>query len=276
MHFSRLNTLLLMIFAVINIFFVYPSRAQEPSYQWSGQKDIPLLGIGALGTTASLILRAQNDALTVRQMNQLVRSDLPAIDENAIKNYSTRAQQASDVLLYTSYALPLASFLIPEARQEFGIITIMLAESILINETLTGLTKNLVNRPRPYTYNDDLSDDIRTNPNNNLSFFSGHTSYTAMFSFFSAQVLTNYIENPASKVALWTGAALLPAATGFFRYEGGKHFVTDVLVGYAVGAAVGYFIPKIHQHQRKRMDSKSSALQLDRKASMPLRLVFVF
>ena len=274
MSFFRRNIALLTLLLFFNITATSPSTAQEKKYEWNTKKDVPLLGIGTAGTVTSLVLRSQNTPLGMEHINDLNFEPLFGVDQGATENYSLSSQQTSDILLTASYALPLSTLLIPEARQDMGIISIMLGESILINETLTGITKNLVNRPRPYAFNTNLDDEIRTADDNNLSFFSGHTSYTAMFTFFSAQVLNTYIENPTTRAIIWTGAVLWPAATGYFRYDGGKHFVTDVVVGYVVGAAVGYFIPKIHRKEKE--EANPNSFHLDRDASHMLRLVFVF
>jgi len=44
---------------------------------------------------------------------------------------------------------------------------------------------------------------------------------------------------------IWTTAALIPAITGYLRVKGGKHFPTDVVVGYVVGALVGILVPRL-------------------------------
>lgn len=275
MIFFRQNIFLLLTLITLNIFLSENSFAQDNSkYKFKPALDIPMLSVGVAGTVSSLILRSHNDPFDILEVNELDAQSIPGLDRQAIEKFSPASQRASDILLSTSYALPLASLLIPEVRQELGIISIMLAESILINETLTGITKNLVNRPRPYTYNPDLDDAIRTDAGNNLSFFSGHTSYTAMFSFFTARVLHDYLENTTTRVFVWAGAALLPAATGYFRYAGGKHFITDVVAGYLVGAAVGYFIPKLHETDDAK--NNKSGFHLDRESSHPFSLVFVF
>ena len=65
--------------------------------------------------------------------------------------------------------------------------------------------------------------------------------------FFTAKTLSDYTNRSGVQAVAWTGAILLPAATGFFRYQAGNHFPTDVVVGYVVGAAVGIIVPHIHK-----------------------------
>ncbi|MCK4820600.1 phosphatase PAP2 family protein, partial [bacterium] len=48
-------------------------------------------------------------------------------------------------------------------------------------------------------------------------------------------------------------AALIPTAfVGFNRYRALKHFPRDVVVGAAVGAAVGILIPHLHKVKKQK------------------------
>jgi membrane-associated phospholipid phosphatase len=38
------------------------------------------------------------------------------------------------------------------------------------------------------------------------------------------------------------------ALTGFSRVNTGHHFATDVITGFAIGAAVGYLVPALHRN----------------------------
>jgi len=49
------------------------------------------------------------------------------------------------------------------------------------------------------------------------------------------------------KPIVWTAAATIPAITGYLRVRGGRHFPTDVIGGYIVGAAVGCLVPHLHR-----------------------------
>ena len=51
---------------------------------------------------------------------------------------------------------------------------------------------------------------------------------------------------------MWTGAAIVPALVGFTRVKAGKHYWTDVLTGYAVGALVGTLTPFLHRREFRK------------------------
>ncbi len=129
----------------------------------------------------------------------------------------------------------------------------MWAEVMLLNGAATYLTKTLVDRPRPYAYANNPVDAADIEGKEPLrSFFSGHTSMAAASTFFLAKVYSDYHPHNRWRYAVWTAAGALPAVTGFLRIQAGKHFPTDVMVGYVVGAATGYLVPFVHQKLKQR------------------------
>jgi len=101
-------------------------------------------------------------------------------------------------------------------------------------------------RYRPFTYNPDIPLDVKLSSGSTLSFFSGHTSVTTALSFFGAKVLTDLRPDSKNNWMIWTIGATTPALIGYLRYEAGKHFITDVVAGYALGAMIGYMVPAAH------------------------------
>ncbi len=77
--------------------------------------------------------------------------------------------------------------------------------------------------------------------------FSGHTSLSASNTFFAARVYSDIYPNSQLKPLVWTIAAVLPALTGYNRVLSGKHFLSDVIIGYSCGVLFGYTVPLIHK-----------------------------
>ena len=75
---------------------------------------------------------------------------------------------------------------------------------------------------------------------------------TAANTFFAAKVFSDYYPDSKWKPVVWTAAATIPAITGYLRVKGGRHFTTDVITGYAVGAAVGYLVPHFHKKKKAK------------------------
>ncbi len=248
MHFSivlkyLLLTTLILLFNLLNL----PSLSGQ-THKLSTSVDAPLLGSGGLAFGLSIPLQKKLPVLKkediMRLDPQLIR---PTFDQIATRQYYDWAQKTSDITLNASILSPLVLLLDQRSRNETGTIGLMYLEAFLINNGITGLFKAGFKRTRPYVYNPNADFPLKMKPNARLSFFSGHASNSATFSFFAAKVFSD--NNPDNKWSpvVWSTAAILPAVTGYMRVKAGKHFPTDVIVGYAVGAAVGILIPALHK-----------------------------
>ena len=87
------------------------------------------------------------------------------------------------------------------------------------------------------------------------------TTKPAAFTFFIAKVLNDYHPNVKDDLntVIWSIAALIPASTGYLRIQAGKHFPSDVIAGYIVGASVGFLIPHLHMLKKDKLRNLSLA-----------------
>lgn len=177
---------------------------------------------------------------------------LNALDRSVVGNHSHAAEITSDVLLTANMVAPHVILAIGQLVDEEGSLGKLTRDSLILTETLaaTWLTVNLVKfavrRPRPYTYS--LSADALEHEETeaSLSFFSGHTALSfAMATSFSYLFTKRHPDSPLV-VPIWIGSHALAATTAVMRVQAGKHFWTDVLVGAAVGSAIGYLVPALH------------------------------
>ena len=70
--------------------------------------------------------------------------------------------------------------------------------------------------------------------------------------FMTAKIYQDYNPGKKSVPWVWAAAAVVPAATGIMRQQAGKHFWTDVVLGYALGAAIGVLVPELHRVGKKK------------------------
>ena len=104
------------------------------------------------------------------------------------------------------------------------------------------------NRYRPFAYYDELPTPDKTGDGTSDSWFSGHTAVTATSSFFMAKVYSDYHPELGAKKWIFFAAAVIPPAiVGVYRIKALKHSPTDVMMGTAVGAALGILIPHFHK-----------------------------
>tara|TARA_B100000809_G_scaffold245041_1_gene271600 strand:- start:1536 stop:2420 length:885 start_codon:yes stop_codon:yes gene_type:complete len=230
--------------------------AQSP-YSVSLKKETPYLATG-LGLLASgIFLKSINEEapFTTDELTNLDASKINSFDRGAVFNNSSTARANSNYTLMAGALLPLCFLSNHNTRSDFIPLLVMGAEVYTITSTLALNSKYAFNRTRPLAYNSEFSNELRTGKTSKLSFFSGHTAQTAGFSFFMAKVITDYHPDmrKSFKVIVWSGAVALPALTGYFRIKGGKHFNTDVITGFAVGAAIGWLIPQLHKKKESNL-----------------------
>lgn len=211
-----------------------------------------LLGVGAATSVATLAIQLNSDPLTLEQIEALDENNVNSFDRPTIGPF--QSDPLGDVLLYSSYLLPLTFLANENAKDDFGDLALMYSEVLLLNVGITGIVKGLSKRTRPYAYDSSSPLEQITKIDSRLSFFSGHASTTASNYFFTASVLNEYVNNNTTKIIMWSAAALIPAVTAFSRVNTHWHFQTDVIVGYVIGAAIGYLVPLIHKQDAKEIN----------------------
>lgn len=226
------------------------SKTLQAQYRIEATQSVPIVAIGINTMVTSMILKENKTILTTEEINALRREDINKFDRPASFNFSIKAQKASDIVATSSMLLPLTSLLQEDLRKNWNSTGLMVLEAYLLNAGVTNITKELVKRKRPFVYNPDVPVSYKLKRDASSSFFSGHTSMTATSSFLTASMLQSQVSNNEAKAMIWIGGASIPAIVGYLRWKGGKHYLTDILVGYAVGAAIGILIPKIHEVQR--------------------------
>jgi membrane-associated phospholipid phosphatase len=198
--------------------------------------------------------------LTENEVLNMDRNNINSFDRSATYNWSPKADNVSDYLRDGLKYAP-ALIIIPEIinKQWSNIFTlgIMYLEGYLINSSFTSNTKITVQRIRPYMYNNELSEDSRMTLSNEettyKSFYSGHTSSAFFNAVFISKVVTDIYGESGYTYAVWGICLTAAATTGYLRYEAGKHFPSDIIVGAIAGGAIGYLIPVLHKQNDNKL-----------------------
>ncbi len=222
--------------------------SQSP-YDLSTGTDLPILGGEAILFGIDIALHKKFPAVQPEDTIGLNLLKIPGIDRHVVKNWSPAAHRTSNFFLRTFPVIPIALPLVAgrTSRHKMGVTYLMVFEGMLATYTLTELTKLLAKRKRPYVYGRSAFNENPFTQNAQKSFFSGHSSYTAVNYYMGAKMFSDFYPDSDMEPVVWATAAIIPAITAWKRVQAGKHFVTDVLVGYAVGALVGVLIPEIHR-----------------------------
>jgi len=124
---------------------------------------------------------------------------------------------------------------------------LLVAEAVALSASLNQLTKFLVGRERPFVHalEPGWKDRTRDPADNNLSFFSGHTTLAFAVAVSGATVAT--LRGYDTAPYLWAIGGALAILTGGLRIAADRHYLSDVLVGAAVGSLVGWAVPWLHR-----------------------------
>lgn len=242
---KRILSTAILLVIVMNLF---GQKAPSP-YEWDWKVDGPWTGLSLLGSGYGLSLIINKKGINENQLQAILndKDNINFLDRWAAGNYSETAGKLSDIPFYLSFAAPLVLFFDDEVNDNGGQVLGIFLESMATTGTIYGITAGFANRSRPYVYNEKLGLNRRLKNNGQRSFFSGHTAATATSTFFVAKVYQDFNPGSPGIPYVWAGAITLPALVGYLRIEAGQHFLTDVLIGYGVGALVGYFTPELHK-----------------------------
>lgn len=207
------------------------------------------IGLNVLG----VLLIQDKKGLTEAEVHALSKDDIWKIDRWAAGNYSEKANSDSYIPMFGSFALPLALMLSKNERSHAGQISVLFVESMATTGALFSITAGLVHKSRPLVYNTSVPMEERMENDEQRSFYAGHTAATATASFFAAKVFHDFNPDSPLRPYVWGAAAAVPALVGYLRIRSGKHFLTDNLIGYVLGAASGILIPEIHKKENKNL-----------------------
>jgi len=168
---------------------------------------------------------------SVNSLDSRIRDNMVWSNQNLSK-----AALTSDILLYTVF-LP-SVFWVPAIKsQNYWQEVHVLGEVAVLNGIITQIIKFTVARQRPYAHfsavKTESSDD-------NLSFFSGHTSFSFSLAVASSLLLSKHY--PKMKEYIWAAFISLATFTSYLRIGADKHYFTDVLTGMIIGSTIGYLV----------------------------------
>lgn len=257
------------------------AQADELRYHWA--PEIALTGAFFGGWKAF-------EYVTPRERSRV--ADPHGLDAAPKPRWNERAQGVSDFLgvpvAYKGLNLPMMSIVgvgmwggVRDGHAGSGVMHSLIAiESYGAAVAVTNALKVSIARPRPYTarrfaaaYPDLVETDAFQEESTReghwdayKSMPSGHTSGTAAFAFSIATLVYRDAEvdggaSPELTAATFGTAGALTATVGALRVVGGKHHVTDTVVGGLLGAGIGIGTAWLHTVETSGT-AQPAALQL--------------
>lgn len=203
--------------------------------------------VAALGAVLGFSL------IPMRKDPQPWGTELLEIDLRVRDNFSQRANHLSDVLLVASLAAPAIYLTGNTIDDADGDRLMIYGQSLAINAALAQGAKRIVQRPRPYTYSKDpaaLRYARSTGDDARMSFYSGHSAMSFGAAVTGAYLLGASSESKLARGVGWGVGLMAASSAATLRVRAGKHFYSDVVVGAAIGMAVGYIVPALHADGR--------------------------
>lgn len=247
-----MNRFFILLFIFSSTHFSTYAQDDSP-YEVSWAVDGPWVGAGLGLNALGLYLIHNKDELTTEELSRLSKDDIFFADRWVAGNYSASADDLSYYPFYGSFAAPIVMMLSDRAQRSHPAqISIMFIESMSLTGALFTISAGLVDKPRPLVYNENLPIQQRIEDGAQRSFFGGHTAATAAATFFTAKIWNDFHPDSPATPFVWGAAAAVPAWVGYLRHKAGKHFLTDNLIGYGVGALSGIIVPELHKKENER------------------------
>lgn len=241
------KSILVLMCSFLLTFNFFGQQKKESPYQTDLLKDGIWITAGVGLNVLGFNLIQKKDALSLEELNSLSKDDIWGVDRWAAGYHSEKANSDSYIPFYASFVLPLALMLNENERAHAGQISVLFVETMATTGALFTITAGLVQKSRPLVYNTSIPAEDRMDSDEQRSFFAGHTAATAAATFFAAKVFSDFNPDSPLKPYVWGAAAAIPVSVGYLRIKAGKHFLTDNLIGFAVGAASGILIPELHK-----------------------------
>lgn len=227
-----------------------------PEYYVNYKVSVPgIIAGAAIGLLGQDRIRRKDD-ITMDELLTLDPAQVPGIDRIALRqnvDKAERARKISDHGINYATLMPVLLFIDRRMREDWLDVALVYVESqvaVMNVYSWTFLGPTFIERYRPITYYDEVSMRDRIWGGNKNSFYSGHVSTVSTWSFFMAKSYIDYHpEVGALKWAIYGVAAIPPAFIGIKRVQGLKHFPTDVIAGYLIGAAGGILWPELHKKE---------------------------
>ncbi|WP_257456245.1 phosphatase PAP2 family protein [Archangium lipolyticum] len=139
----------------------------------------------------------------------------------------------------------------------------IIVETAVVAAVVNQAVKFSVRRERPFVHVLPEEEKGKTEhpTDNNLSFYSGHTSMA--FSLVTAAGTVSELRGYKNRWLIWAVGLPAAASVGLLRMGADKHYLTDVLVGAAAGSLFGVGVPLLLHGRKEQTQSKATDLSMN-------------
>ena len=242
-----------VIVASILLAFATPCAASQVQesflYELDQRLDLSLTAGGVTLFAGAAAAYWGQEPLTREEIDWLDPADINGFDRSATTQWSPTARDVSNGLVLPLMAAPLVLAIATPGSRQSWTVAAMYGQVLLVGNGLGELLNGVTNRTRPFVYNrdPDIPDEARFEVEARRSFPSGHTTNAFAAAVFLSSVYAKLHPGSFARTWIWAGSLTLAATTGYMRYQGGKHFPTDIISGAIIGSLLGWGVPKLHE-----------------------------
>ena len=227
--------------------------AGELRYDW--KLDMAVTAIAATGWITMTATKGQIGPTECRW------SEVDAFDRWGHDHIKWSSPNVANKMAYvTGYALaPMAAFGLDalaagmdDRLSGFWVDALLIAEATALSSFTTEMVKIAVGRQRPRAHYGRGSQ----NTDDNMSFYSGHTSLAFSLAVASGTVASMREYRYAPLV--WGAGLGVAAVSGYLSLAADRHYLTDVIAGAAMGSAFGFAIPYLFHRPREEKKTPAS------------------
>ena len=256
--FSKYTKKFILLILLLTITFnnLFSLENNNSVFELSWGLDIPLCVTGLTVFALPHLLPSEDVIYNPNEIRDL--SNVNAFDRWSAQKYSKSVDITSDAIMYLSVLTPLS--LLATDKSEYLTWSIMYFEAATLAYGVKDLLKYAVYKERPYMYFDGKPQKEIDENNYYCSFPSGHTTLAFLGATFTSYTFSKYFPESKFKVPVVIGSYTLATLSGTLRILSGSHFFSDVLVGAAIGSAIGITVPVLHEFNsiiNKKLDSKN-------------------
>jgi membrane-associated phospholipid phosphatase len=217
--------------------------------QWDPRVDLPVsAGLGAWWLLSEYAFKAQLAPDECRWcarngLDEALRAIRAPLDR---QKAAATASDLTGVVLMPLALAGLDAVLVWQdgaSWKDFLVDALLILEAMVTSQALNQAVKFSVARERPFAAELPPAEKLTTShpEDNNLSFFSGHTSYT--FSLVAAGATIARLRGYRMWWLMLAVGTPIAVTTGLLRMVADKHYFTDVLTGALLGSAIGIGVP---------------------------------
>lgn len=251
------------MFVVVSCCHAQTEKIDSSNYCFTQKKEWLIIGGASLTAGIAAWMYTTTDPLQFKPSKEIQR--INRIDRKYMFNPDQTWNKRSDYLMYGSALFPMGALLASSYwLNKVDDRALIYTETMLSTMSLVFLSKYSFRRVRPYAFAVDDRDLTYFVPSGDQnSFVSGHTAFASanLYSMF-------FLYQDVLRSTKWYYPALFltasfPAIVGYSRVVAGKHFVSDVIAGYALGAVVSWGVERLHRcGKHVKIWSSSNALGL--------------